>query len=255
MKCVYGPVASWRLGSSLGMDVICRPKKICSFDCIYCQLEKTEKITDKRQEFIKTETVVKQVKESLKQTRPDVLTFSGTGEPTLANNIKKIHEELEKITNLPFAILSNSTLFYDKQVQEDLRNLDIIVAKLDASNQDAFEKINKPAPEINFEETLDGIKQMRKNFKGKFCLQIMFINENKELAEELANLAREIKPDEVQINTPLRPCSVKPLQVEELDKIEEKFTGLNKISVYHSNKPMTDPMDKVEILKRRGTER
>jgi len=52
MKIVYGPVSSWRLGKSLGVDLICRPNKICSFDCVYCQLEKTEKITSKRNEFV-----------------------------------------------------------------------------------------------------------------------------------------------------------------------------------------------------------
>ena len=255
MKYIYGPVASWRLGSSLGLDVICSPKKICSFNCIYCQLEKTERITDKRQEFVKTELIVEEAKKALKESKPDVLTFSGSGEPTLATNIGKIYEEIKKTTSLPFAILTNSTLFYDKEVQNDLKKLDIIVAKLDASNQKTFEKINRPAPSINFEKTLAGIKEMKKKFSGKFCIQTMFIEENKDEAEEIANICREINPDEIQINTPLRPCKVKPLAVEELDRIEEKFEGLPTISVYHSKKPVTDPLDKIQILKRRGVEK
>jgi len=82
----------------------------------------------------------------------------------------------------------------------------------------------------------------------------MFIDLNKKYASEMARLAREIKPDEVQINTPLRPCKVKPLPMDELDEIEKAFKGLNTISVYHSTKPMTDPLDKLELIQRRRTE-
>ena len=69
-----------------------------------------------------------------------------------------------------------------------------------------------------------------------------------------AELAKEIKPDEVQINTPLRFCSVKSLPEQELNEIERMFTGLNTISVYHSSKPKTKPLDMKELIKRRRME-
>ena len=78
MKTVYGPVSSWRLGKSLGVDLICSPKKICSFDCIYCQLDKTEKTTSKRDIFVSIDKVREEVKNAIAQTIPDVITFSGT---------------------------------------------------------------------------------------------------------------------------------------------------------------------------------
>jgi len=143
---------------------------------------------------------------------------------------------------------------YDKNVQSDLKELDIIVAKLYETNQVIFQKISRPAEGITFEQTLRGIKELRRDFMGKFALQIMFMGENKDYAHELAKLAREIQPDEIQINTPLRPCNVKPLPKGELDEIEKKFTGLNTISVYHNPKPMTDPLDKLELIKRRRLE-
>jgi len=254
MKTVYGPVASWRLGKSLGVDLICSPKKICSFDCIYCQLEKTNKITTKRDKFVSIDKVREEVKNAIKHTTPDVITFSGMGEPTLANNMLEAIEKIRELTGIPLAILTNSSLIYDKNVQKTLRNLDIIVAKLDVPNQEFFQKINRPTKEVTFERTLSGIKTMRKKFHGKFALQIMFINENKKYANELAELSREIEPDEIQINTPLRPCAVSPLTKKELDNIEKSFTGLNTISVYHSTKPMTDPLDKIELFKRRRME-
>lgn len=251
MKSIYGPVASWRLGKSLGIDLICSEKKICSFDCIYCQLEKTEKITKQREPFVSLNSVKKELKDALKKTTPDVITLSGTGEPTLAKNMDDVIHIIRELSDLPVAILTNSSLFYDSSVRNSLCKLDIIVAKLDAPNQEIFKKINRPALEITFEKTLNGIKKLKKGFHGKFALQIMFMKENKDYAADLANLAREINPDEVQINTPLRPCSVKPLTKTELERIEKEFTGLNTLSVYNSPKPKTYPLDKLEIFKRR----
>ena len=251
MKSIYGPVASWRLGKSLGIDLICSEKKICSFDCIYCQLEKTEKITKQRESFVALNVVKEELKNALKKTTPDVITLSGTGEPTLAKNMDGVIQLIRELSDLPIAILTNSSLFYDISVRESLCKLDIIVAKLDASNQELFQKINHPTPGVTFEKTLNRIKKLRKEFHGKFALQIMFMKENKEYAYELAELALEINPDEVQINTPLRPCPVKPLTKTELNEIEKKFTGLNTLSVYNSPKPKTDPLDKLEIFKRR----
>jgi len=253
MKIVYGPVASWRLGRSLGVDLICSEKKICTFDCIYCQL-KEGKVTNKRDSFVSSEEVKKELKLALKQTTPDVITLSGMGEPTLAKNMNRTIEIIRELSDLPLAILTNSSLMNDENVQNSLKKIDIIVAKLDAHNQVLFENINRPAEGVTFEKTFAGIKSLRRHFNGKFAIQIMFMKENKEHAQELAELTKEICPDEVQINTPLRPCDVKPLSKRELDEIEKIFTGLNTISVYNSPKPKTDPLDKLELIKRRRLE-
>jgi len=255
MNIVYGPVSSWRLGSSLGVDLICSPKKICSFECSYCQLEETEEHTIKRREFISIDKLEGELTDALIKTSPDVITLSGTGEPTLAKNMDAAIEKIKELSDMPIAILTNSTLLYKKDVRKALKKIDIIVAKLDASNQDLFEKINHPVKEINFKQTFDGIKKMREDFKGKFATQTMFIDKNKDYAEGIAATTRKINPDEVQINTPLRPCKEKPLSIRELDKIEKKFSGLNTINVYHSEKPMTDPLDKLELFKRRRMEK
>ena len=91
MKIIYGPVALWRLGKSLGVDLICSPKKICSFDCIYCQLKHTECITANRQTFVPSEKVKNELKQALSQTTPDVITPSGMG-----GLIKRKRMELQK---------------------------------------------------------------------------------------------------------------------------------------------------------------
>jgi wyosine [tRNA(Phe)-imidazoG37] synthetase (radical SAM superfamily) len=254
MNIIYGPVASWRLGKSLGIDLICQPDKICSFDCIYCQLEKTRKITSNREVFVDTFRIKKELKEAISKTESDVITLSGMGEPSLAKNIDDTIDIIKELTELPIAILTNSTLMYKKAVKKAISKLDIIVAKLDAPNEELFKKINQPAPDITFNNTIEGIIKTRKKFKGKFALQIMFVEENKDFSADIVELAKEIKPDEVHINTPLRPCKVKPLSKVELDEIEKSFIGLKTISVYHSPRPKTSPLDKLDLTKRRRNE-
>jgi len=132
MKIIYGPVSSWRLGSSLGVDLICSKKRICSFNCSYCQLGKPYFIKTKRKNFISIKDMKKELIEALKKTSPDVITFSGTGEPTLAKNLNLAIETIKKLTQIPIAILTNSTLMYEKDVRAALDKIDVVVAKLDA---------------------------------------------------------------------------------------------------------------------------
>jgi len=254
MKIVYGPVSSWRLGKSLGVDVICTKDKICSFDCKYCQLVHTRRITKEQGTFISPDALDQELAIALEQTTPDVITLSGMGEPTLARNLDEIISVIDKRTNLPKAVLTNSTLLYTASVQNSLQQLDIIIAKLDAPNPRLFQQINQPAGGVTFEDTLKGIRQMRKTFSGRFDLQMMFIEDNKDMGKEMAELARSIDPDYVEINTPLRPCKVQPLPQSILDGITTYFTDIKVMSVYHADKPMTDPLDKQELIRRRRME-
>ena len=252
MKTVYGPVSSWRLGRSFGIDLICKSKKVCSFDCVYCQLGKTKEKTLKRKIYVKTERILKDLTENLPRVKADVITFSGTGEPTLAENLLEIVEFLRKNTNLPLAVLTNSSLLGKREVENTLKKLDIVVAKLDAFDERSFRIINNPVRGISFKKYIEGIKSFRKDFAGKFALQMMFIKENKDFAREMAKIAKEINPDEIQINTPLRPCRVKPLARKEIAEIKKEFSGFkNVISVYEAKKPKVLPLDIKEVQKRK----
>jgi len=118
-------------------------------------------------------------------------------------------------------------------------------------------EINRPAAGIEFGGILEGIKSFKKNFKGKLALQIMFIDNNKNEVNKLVYLANYIKPDEIQVNTPLRPCGVKPLAKEEVLSIKEIFIslckGVNVVSVY-DERAMKDiiSISDEDTLKRRG---
>lgn len=256
MKTVYGPVPSWRFGRSLGIDPVCRfREKVCSFDCIYCQLGKTKHKIIRRRKFIEASKVEKDLKEALKKAKADIITISGSSEPTLASNLGEIIKRIRKTSSLPIAILTNASLFYVKEVRKELSGLDVVAAKLDAPNAEVFKKMNRPHKSITFRRLVEGIMKFRKEYKGKLALQMMFTKENADYAKEMAKIAEKIKPDEIQLNTPLRPSPVKPLSRLEMKKIKKEFRKFNVISVYDAKKVKAKPLDLHETRKRRPEKR
>lgn len=251
-KYIYGPVPSWRLGSSLGIDPIYTGSgKICSFDCIYCQVGGKATLTQARKVFVPADEIIKEIK-SLPPIKIDYITFSGAGEPTLAANLGGIIKEIKKVRGEKIAVLTNSSLIDKKDVQEDLRLADFVIAKLDAHSEKLFGEINKPAKGIKFDNVVKGLKAFRARYGGKMALQIMFLEQNKKYAGEISAVTRKINPDEIQLNTPLRPCGVKPLSKEEMDEIKKFFEGTNYISVYDAVRKTIKPVSKKDTLKRRG---
>jgi len=250
---IYGPVSSWRLGRSLGIDLLNTRRKVCSFNCIYCQLGETNQFIVEPREFISLEQLTSEIK-LLDPIKADYATFSGMGEPTLASNLGEAIELVRSIFDLPVAVLTNSSLMFREDVRERLVHADTVVAKLDVPNEELFAMVNRPAPGLHFDRIKDSIKLFREKYRGKLALQIMFIEANKDYASEIAALARQISPDEVQIDTPLRPSKVKPLPRENIASIREKFNNLsNVITVYEAPKPEVRPLDVTETLRRRPT--
>ena len=250
-KYIYGPVPSWRLGSSLGIDPISTKEKICTFDCIYCQLGKTINFIQERKIYVSPYDVIEEIK-SLPPVQIDYITFSGVGEPTLAENLGLMIDSIKAVRNEKIAILTNSSLMDKIEVKKVLLRANFVIAKLDAYSQESFELINKPMAGIKFNAIVEGIKQFRTEYRGKLALQIIFIDENKNKAKEIADIAREIAPHEVQINTPLRPCGVKPLPKEELLEIKEYFRDLNPKCVYEAPHKEVSTISNEDTLRRRG---
>lgn len=247
-KYIYGPVPSWRLGSSLGIDLLSQDDKICNFDCIYCQLGRNPGYTLERKLYVPTEDIIKEI-QLLPKIHIDYITFSGRGEPTLAINLGETIQEIKNLRKEPIAVLTNGALIGRDDVRQELSLADLVAVKLDVHSQESLEKTNRPGPRIKFEDILNGIKKFRKEYAGKLALQIMFIDEN---AVKLAELAQEIHPDEVEINTPLRPCPVKPLPPSSIIKIKKCFEGLNIVSVYDAEHKEVKPISAKDTLKRRG---
>jgi wyosine [tRNA(Phe)-imidazoG37] synthetase (radical SAM superfamily) len=234
---VYGPVSSWRLGRSLGIDFFAGSSKICPFDCIYCEWGPTVNHTSERREFVSLDELKQELAQA-KETAADYATFAGNGEPTLAPNLGRAIEMVKSTLKLPVAVFTNSALMTGEDVRHELTHADVVVAKVDAPNEEIFRKINRPAAGLTLEKIVQGIKSFRAEYKGKLAVQMMFMEANKGCAKEMAKIARELAPDEVQINTPLRPCGAEPLPPSEIAAIRKEFSGLKKVvTVYEVVKP------------------
>lgn len=251
MEIIYGPVSSWRLKKSLGVDLICREnEKVCSFDCIYCSLGKTTEKTAERRTFVPTDQIEEELRKTIDEVEPDIVTMSGTGEPTLAKNIGDVVEMTKEVTNLPVSVLTNSSLMMRKEVRNDLVEADVVVGSLDASDQEVLERINHPCDEISFQDIVQGMSKFSEEFEERFAIEVMFVPENSDFSAGIAEAVKSIGPDEVQINTPLRNCPVRPLTKPELDKVEEVFEGMETRNVYEAKKEKVEKIVGPEKLKK-----
>jgi wyosine [tRNA(Phe)-imidazoG37] synthetase (radical SAM superfamily) len=214
-KYLFGPVPSRRLGMSLGVDLV--PKKVCSLDCVYCEVGKTTKLTLERKEYIK----VDRVKEDLtnyfnNNPDPDYITFSGSGEPTLNVFIDEILQFIkENKPNVPVAVLTNGTLLHDSNVRATLLKADLVLPSLDAATEEVFNKINRPAKGLNIDTCIQSLIDFRKEFKGIMWLEIFILpgyNDSKNELAELKKAILKIQPDSVQLNTLDRPGTVSNLR-------------------------------------------
>ncbi|MBU1261990.1 radical SAM protein [bacterium] len=250
MKYIYGPVSSYRLGRSLGIDILSQEEKICTFGCIYCQLGRKVRYVKERRVYVKTEDILAEL-EALPVLGIDHITFSGRGESTLAENLGEAILKIKEVQEKPVAVLTNSSLMNREDVIKDLSLADVVIAKLDSFSEESLNSINKPDEGIRFGEILEGIKNFRKGYSGKLGLQIMLCPQNKNEAESLAELAHQIMPDEVQLSTPLRKCPIRPLSEEEVSRIKRLFSDFLVVTVYDSKSNETKPISKEETAKRR----
>ncbi|MBI5415947.1 MAG: radical SAM protein [Candidatus Omnitrophica bacterium] len=253
LKYIYGPVYSWRLGMSLGIDPLTPSgkRKVCNFDCPYCQLGRTVKFHTEREEFVPVDAVISEIK-TLPAARIDHYTFSGRGEPTLAQNLGEMIRAVREATGGRVAVITNAGLIDREDVRRDLVLADLVLAKLDAYDQGSFRQMDIPDDGIDFDRVVRGLKTFRGNFAGKLALQVMFVEENKHCAARIAGIARAINPDEVQINTPLRPGGMSPLGREELMGLKTYFKGLPAVCVYEAQRKTVEPFDERATVLRHG---
>ena len=227
MKYIYGPVKSRRLGLSLGITLT--PYKICSFNCVYCQLGRTTLQAHERKEYIPVQEMVNELKSwffhNAQQAKNlNYITLSGAGEPTLNIKIGEVIIEIKKITALPIAVITNASLLNMPSVRKELCNADLIVPSLDSVDLTSFIKIDRPKEEIKIEGIIDGLVNLRKEFKGKVWLEVMLvkgINDGLEQVRKLKEIIDKINPDKVQLNSPVRSTAEPQVQAVDKKRIEK----------------------------------
>lgn len=228
-KYIFGPVPSRRLGMSLGIDLV--PKKVCSLDCVYCEVGKTTKLTLERKEYLKAGKIKEELTHYFNNNPDsDFLTFSGSGEPTLNISIGDILQFVKQIRpHIPVAVLTNGTLLFDQTVRNALKEADVVLPSLDAATEDAFRKINRPPDSLKIDSYIQGLIDFRKEYKGKIWLEIFILpgyNDSVHELNELKNAVLKIAPDAVQLNTLDRPGTVPGLRGasrSEMQKIADEW--------------------------------
>ncbi len=258
---IFGPVPSRRLGLSLGIDLV--PFKTCSLDCVYCQLGKTTFHTVERKEYVPLNEVIQQIKQKLSEdVKPDYLTLSGSGEPTLYSKLGQLISSIKEMTEIPVALITNSTLFSDAGVRAEALKTDLVLPSLDACDQRTFDLINRPLAGLNIDNIISGLQKFRNEYTGQIWLEIFFvegINTKPKHLGRFSEIISIIKPDKVQLNTAVRPTAeynVGPVSHDKLKMFAnqlgadcEVIADYSKLSI--GENLQIEARDVLAILKRR----
>lgn len=235
-QIIFGPVHSRRLGVSLGVNLLPRDGKLCSFDCIYCECG----LNEERRTRSKLPTR-EEVKEALEKKLiamkeeglvPDVITFAGNGEPTMHPAFGGIIDDTIEVRNricpkAKIAVLSNSTRLDKKDVFDALNKIEDNILKLDSVLNSRIRQINVPnSPSFTFDTLLEQLIR----FQGNLIIQTMFLrgeyngasvdNTTEEEIEGWLNALKRIRPKQVMIYTLDRETPVKGLKKVSKDELE-----------------------------------
>ena len=207
MGHIFGPVPSRRLGRSLGVDLV--PFKTCTYDCIYCQLGRTTNKTVERRQWVPLDDVLAELKKKL-TTRPDYITLSGSGEPTLFSRLDELIAGIRSMTDIPVAVLTNGSLLWRDEVRSQLMDAHLVVPSLDAGHSSLFQAVNRPHESISFDRMLEGLIAFREEYYGEYWLEVFLLAGHTAMDSEISKIAEcvgRIKPDRVQLNTATRPTA------------------------------------------------
>jgi wyosine [tRNA(Phe)-imidazoG37] synthetase (radical SAM superfamily) len=226
----FGPVWSRRLGRSLGIDLV--PFKTCTYDCIYCQLGGTTNKTATRLEYVPLDAVIADAAHRLASgPAPDYVTLSGSGEPTLHARVGELIPALRRLTDRPIAVLTNGSLLWDPEVRHSLLKADLVLPSLDAGDESLFQRVNRPLPGLSLEQVVDGLTTFRQQYTGQIWLEVLLLaglSAVPEQVERIAQYARQIAPDRVQLNTVARPPAevyAQPAATQTLSRLATRFSG------------------------------
>ncbi len=227
---LYGPVPSRRLGRSLGVDLI--PFKICTYDCVYCQLGRTTRKTMRREAYVAATEVLAELEKKLKDPdRPDYITIAGSGEPTLNADIGAVVSGIKQMTDIPVAVITNGSLLWMDEIRSALAPTDLVMPSLDAGDDFLFKHVNRPHDEISFERMVEGLNTFMRSFKGDVQLEVMLLAGVTGLPAEVRKIAECVKRcgiQSVQLNTVARPPAEDfacPLTQEQMRGFTGYFAG------------------------------
>lgn len=209
MKYTYGPVPSRRLGVSLGVDLV--PRKVCSYNCIYCQIGATTLRTIERREYIPAASILEDVRATLEDwdREVDYVSISGSGEPTLNARVGDVIRGIKGMTSVPVAVVTNGSLLWVEDVRRDLHDADVVLPSLDAVSASSFEAVNRPHPSLSSDKVVQGLIDFRREYSNQLWLEVLLcrgVNDDWGEVEQLEAAVKKIKPDKIHLNTVVRPA-------------------------------------------------
>lgn len=234
MRYLFGPLPSRRYGRSLGVDLCVL--KTCTIDCCFCQLGHTQKATLERvdrppmleilaelRSWLVTETAHQPV---------DFITASGSGEPSLHSKLGDLFRMVRAETPYRSLLLSNGSLFFRDDVRRDAALADVVKVSLHAWDQTSFERIVHPHPDLKFDAILDGYRAFRDAFSGRLDLEVFIVpglNDSDEAVARIAALARSFSPDDIALNTAVRPAADAAVQACSSERLHalSQFFGVH----------------------------
>jgi wyosine [tRNA(Phe)-imidazoG37] synthetase (radical SAM superfamily) len=222
-RYLFGPVPSRRLGISLGLDLV--PIKSCTLNCVYCESGRTTHLSLERKEYVPYEALKEELTHYFSHNpRPDYVTFSGSGEPTLNSRIGDVvHLIKNQAPDIPIAVLTNGTLLFQKQTRDDIKDATVVIPSLDAATDKVFKKINQPHPQLKIETLIKGLIQFRKDYTGQIWLEVFIVPGLNDTEKELTALKcaiKKIEPNRIQLNTLDRPGTVPTIQAATWQQLE-----------------------------------
>jgi len=232
VETVFGPVPSRRLGRSLGVNNI--PPKHCTYSCVYCQVGRTTQLMHNRQAYYGVadlyDTVASKIERLRKiQQLPDYITIIPDGEPTLDIHLGELIEKIRAL-GVNIAVVTNSSLLWRGEVQEDLLDADLVSVKVDAMGEPIWRKINRPHRQLDFDVIMDGVLSFSNGYKGTLLTETMLIAEvNVEPAhlQLLAEFVGQVHPEIAYLSIPTRPPAedwVHPPTPEVINDAYQEFT-------------------------------
>lgn len=225
---IFGPVPSRRLGQSLGINNI--PPKSCSYSCVYCQVGPTARTEIEPRAFHEPERVVQAVDRHLARLRSrgervDYLTFVPDGEPTLDARLGETIERLRPF-GLPVAVISNGSLLSRPEVRERLARADWVSVKIDALEPGTWRQVNRPHPNLDHAEMLEGLLAFADHYRGALATETMLVagvNDGDANAAAVGRFLARLAPRCAYLSVPIRPPAVSGVRPPDAQVINRFF--------------------------------
>jgi wyosine [tRNA(Phe)-imidazoG37] synthetase (radical SAM superfamily) len=210
----FGPVASRRLGNSLGINNI-RPK-VCTYSCVYCQVGRTLQMEIEPRHFFEPPEIHARTAQRLAALTSqggvvDCLTFVPDGEPTLDSRMGEAIEQL-RVLGIKIGVITNGSLLWRPEVRQAVAKAQWVSVKVDSVDPRCWRRINRPHSRLRLEEILQGIETFARDFSGELATETMLVaglNDKPDDIRAVADFLAKIQPARAYLAAPIRPPAEK----------------------------------------------